>query len=206
MMDFQDALTNGVQVGRSFFTYPDRPLDLGDFYDMWTGLFQSTILGRIPYINVDVAHKAFPSPMHLLDIVRGINGNLRIADGNLNTPLRPNVAAILERHLRGLRIIYELPGQDASIKGYKFMGLCETPDRELFESDGRRISVLAYFQSRSRPIRFPLLPCIKVGNAVRNISLPMEFCRVPPGQVGDNIIDCRTSIDDQRLLFRNRRS
>lgn len=179
----QDALSNGVQVGRSFFTYPSRPLDLGDFYDLWTGLFQSTIIGSRPYINVDVAHKAFPAPMHLMDIVQGIYKNLRITDANVHTPLRPNAANILERHLRGLRIIYEMPGQGASTKGYKFMALGQTPDKEKFESDGQLVSVLQYFQSKTHPIRFANLPCLKVGNALRNIALPMEFCRIPPGQV-----------------------
>lgn len=160
---------------------------MGDFYELWTGLFQSTILGRIPYVNVDVAHKAFPAPVHLLDVAHGL-----LRGGDFNAPLHPNIAMQLKKHLQGLRIIYDMTGQDASTKGYKFMALGETPDKEIFESNDRRISVLQYFQSKNCPLRFSKLQCIKVGNAVRNITLPMEFCRIPGGQVNIVILRIET--------------
>lgn len=178
----KDGLTNGVQVGRSFFTYPERPFDLGDFYELWTGLFQSTILGRVPYVNVDVAHKAFPTAMPLLDIVQGIYNNLRIDDRQFQSAMRPHAAEALKRHLNGLRIIYEPSGQSASAKSYKFSQLGDTPDRVMFESDGKHVSVLQYFQAKNTPIQYKQLPCIVVGNSTRTLSFPMELCRIAPGQ------------------------
>lgn len=168
MNALQDSLTGGVQVGRSFFTYPARPIDLGDFYELWTGLFQSTILGSRPYINVDIAHKAFPSSLALIDIAN------RMGD---------RYDMFLDRHLRGLRILYALPGNDASKKGYKYNALGDIPAKEKFKVDDRDTNVLDYFRTKNIQLRNPNYRCIRVGNAVRSISLPMEFCSVAPGQV-----------------------
>lgn len=177
-------LSNGVQVGRSFFTYPTgRPFNLGDFYELWTGLFQSTVLGSIPYVNVDVAHKAFPQAIDIVPLIEGMYRDNRYARGDINSPLDRSVADQLQQHLRGLRIIYKMPGGDASEKGYKFMGLGNIPGAEMFTSDGKKLSVLEYFKSRNYNIKFPNLPCLKVGSSIKSILLPAELCRIPPGQV-----------------------
>lgn len=168
-----------MQVGRSFFTYPSQRIDLGDCYELWTGLFQSTILGSRPYINVDIAHKAFPTAMTLLDVVDFLmNGR-----GSLQNELDRFVEGSLDRHLKGLRIIYAPPGGDASKKAYKYSKLGQTPDREMFTVDNQKKSVLSYFQSKGIQLKYPKMKCVQVGNAVRSISLPMEFCSVAPGQV-----------------------
>lgn len=174
-------LSNGVQVGRSFFTRPDRPYNLGDFYELWTGLFQSTVLGRIPYVNVDVAHKAFPQPLHVMDVIAGsCRGGL-----TESTTLDNWVTTILLKHLKGLRVIYKMPGSDASKKSYKFLDLAHNSKQEMFVSDGRTISVYDYFRSRNYTIKYPKLPCLKVGSSLRSISLPPELCEIPPGQVSN---------------------
>lgn len=182
-------MSNGVQVGRSFFTYPTgKPYDLGDFYELWTGLFQSTVLGHIPYVNVDVAHKAFPSAMRIIDLIKGMYANSRNARGDINSPLDRNVSEQLQQHLRGLRIIYCLPGNEASEKGYKFLGLANVPAEEIFQSDGQNISVSDYFASRNCKLQYPNLPCLKVGSSLKSISLPIEWCRIPGGQVSHHLI------------------
>lgn len=185
-IQLQSALANGVHAGRSFFPFPPNPNalpDLGDFYSLWIGIFQSTVLGRVPYINVDVAHKAFPTPLKLVQIVDGMYKNSRNARGDIHSALNRFIAEDLARHLRGLRILYEVPGQSASKKSYKFALLGQTPDKEMFNHDGKNISVATYFQSKQVRLQFPNLPCVKVGNEIRRISLPMEFCSIPPGQV-----------------------
>lgn len=60
-----------VRVGRSYFTPPDRNriISLGDGVELWHGFYQSAILGWKPYLNVDVAHKGFPSEMVVLDLM-----------------------------------------------------------------------------------------------------------------------------------------
>lgn len=184
-INFQDALSNGVQVGRSFFPFPVRQSEyLGDFYDLWRGLFQSTILGRIPYVNVDIANKAFPTPMNVINIVDELYKQNRNARGDRRSPLDRGIADQLHRHMRGLRIIYDMPGNQASAKSYKYLQLGEMPSREFFtNNDGARISVLDHMRQRNFTIQYENLPCIQVGNMVKKVSLPMEFCRIPPGQV-----------------------
>lgn len=170
-------------MGRSFFPPPRDFYDLGDFYELWLGLFQSTVLGRVPYVNVDVAHKAFPTAMKLTAIVAGLYQNTRGARGDLNTQLDRYVEQNLVCHLRGLRILYEVSGQAASKKSYKFLKLSVPPAREEFMQEDRKTTVAAYFQSKGIRLQYPNLPCVRVGNDVRKIALPMEFCSIPPGQV-----------------------
>lgn len=176
-------MKNGVQVGRSFYTFPNKQFDLGDFYDLWPGLFQSTILGRILYVNVDISHKAFPRPMSLIELIDGMYQSSRFAKGNINTELDRCIEDQFQKHLKGLRIIYRLPGNEASSKGYKFVSLGRIPASEVFITEDREISVLKYFEEKGMTIEYPKLPCIRVGNSLKTISLPVEFCDIPPGQV-----------------------
>lgn len=157
---------------------------MGDYYDLWTGLFQSALLGRIPYINVDIAHKAFPASMHVLDIAEGMMRNSRNG-GDLRSPMDQHVENSLDKHLKGLRILYKVKGQEASAKSYKYSKLGLPANKLKFKmANGREITVEQYFQNEKKiRLQFPHLPCITVGNAVKSVSLPMEFCSIPPGQV-----------------------
>lgn len=116
----------GVQCGRSFYTAPVQPYSLGDNYELWTGLFQSTILGARPYLNVDIAHKAFPSPMNVIEIIKSFR------NGDTSRALDNRTAEELRTHLKGLRITYATPGQAASTKCYKFMDLALPPGQVIF--------------------------------------------------------------------------
>lgn len=42
--------------------------------------------------------------------------------------------------------------------------------------------MLDYFKSRGYTIRFPAMPTIQVGNAIRKIQLPIELCSVSANQ------------------------
>lgn len=154
-------------------------VDLGDFYELWTGLFQSTLLGSIPYVNVDIAHKAFPSQMRIVDIIRGLGG--RQGPTNLNQEMDRYSLLDLEKHLKGLRIGYNMPG--AGVKSYKYLDLSKPAFQNVFESDGQKITVQEYYRRRNAPLQFPKLPCLHVGSAIRNICLPVELCFILPGQV-----------------------
>ncbi|XP_014218616.1 protein argonaute-4 isoform X2 [Copidosoma floridanum] len=68
------ALTS-ITVGRSFFRPPQgQPVYLGSGMDLWVGLFQSAVLGWKPFLNVDVAHKAFPKSQNVIDLMKSICG------------------------------------------------------------------------------------------------------------------------------------
>lgn len=173
--------TQGVGVGRAFY----RPLiengqtfSLGDYYDLWTGLFQSTVLGNQPYLNVDIAHKAFPSAMKLLDIMRG----MRIDPGrNIDN----RALEQFKTHLKGLRIRYEVPGHPKTLKSYKFLDFRDPPSKHSFKNDkGQMVTILQYMQTAYNVrLQFPNLPSVWVGNPERNVYLPMEFCSVASNQV-----------------------
>lgn len=201
-------MTNGVQVGRSFFPRPaGRPKDLGDFYELWTGLFQSTILGRIPYVNVDVAHKAFPTPLSLIEIMGQLLKQSSNPDNRYRNPNAGSLSDQLQKHLKGLRIVYKMPERDGviSYKSYKFLALGQPPASEYFPVDGQRTSVLDYFANKGVQLRHPEYPCMKVGSAVNSIALPPEFCHVPAGQVSsllDQILSSSKNETNYRALIK----
>lgn len=157
---------------------PEKPVDLSGGYELWTGLFQSAVLGSRPYLNVDIAHKAFPLPMNLVDVFRNTGANL---NNEIDYRCREGFIS----HMKGLRITYEMPGQNTSTKCYKFNDLGATPQKTKFKNEeGREQTVFDYFRTvRKYTIKFPNLPCIVVGNSLRTISLPAELCTVSANQV-----------------------
>lgn len=169
------------QVGRSFYQPLSRTVDLGDAYDLWTGLFQSVILGAKPYLNVDIAHKAFPAPIPLLEVLNKFR-----MDPNREISGRDKDC--LRKHLRGLCITYAPPGTAATKSIYKFNDLGDNAREHKFKNDaGQMVTVDEYFRSKKWTIRYPHLPLLNVGNTVRAVRLPMEFCSITPGQVKNTI-------------------
>lgn len=154
---------------------------LGDFYELWLGLFQSVVLGNIPYLNVDVNHKAFPKRYEsVIDMLRDMENDLNMQI-NPNQPLDRYVTAALEKHLGGLEICYQGPG---SKRIYKFMKLVNNAENERFTTEnGEQKSILQYFRETNRNIRYPKLPCIRLGNTIKSIIVPMELCSIPDTQV-----------------------
>lgn len=177
---FQQKQLNkdGMPAGRSFFLKPSKPEYLGDFYELWFGLFQSTVLGRIPYLNVDITHKAFPKKYAtLVDLLKDIQQESRDRDG----PER-----CMERHLSGLDVIYKSPGGTGQSRAYKFKCLRNTPDKEKFkDADNKIITIAQYFKDRKYPIHYPNYPCVELGNNVKSITVPMEHCWLSDRQVSD---------------------
>lgn len=159
---------------------PPNPVDLGDFYELWIGMFQSTILGRIPYVNVDIAHKAFPKRTELIELIKEVcydHRQRRPVD--LSRQLDYGAITNVTNHLKGLDIGYNLPG-GAGTKSYKFARLTEPAERLTFSHDGKEITVAQYFQSRGHRLNFPNLPCI---STVGRSYFPVELCFVIGGQV-----------------------
>lgn len=172
---------------------------MGDFYELWLGLFQSLVLGEMPLLNVDVNHKAFPkSYKNLIELLKDYekDENIRLERMkrnqvfkiDLNKQLDPNTLDVLKRHLSGLDICYTIPGtENKSI--YKFMGFGRKPEEiPVSLSDGRKINVLKFFQISKRTVQYPQLPCvqlpnIKIGDEIKERFVPMEFCSIPSKQV-----------------------
>uniref|UniRef100_A0A1I8MFR4 Piwi domain protein n=1 Tax=Musca domestica TaxID=7370 RepID=A0A1I8MFR4_MUSDO len=166
-----------IRVGRSFFCRPRNPFDLEDGYEAWTGLFQAAILGEVPFLNVDIAHKSFPRESPLLDYLA--NNNI-----SLEKPLESYEYRNVERYLKNIDIVYQPPASFGSFdKRYKVMGLGDSASKLTFKNDeGAQMTIAAYFQSRGYILKYPQLNCVKVGSTVRSIYLPMELCKIAEGQ------------------------
>ncbi|XP_021934924.1 protein argonaute-2-like isoform X2 [Zootermopsis nevadensis] len=180
-----------VQVGRSFFSPPrDQILDLGNGLEMWYGFFQSAILGWKPFVNVDVAHKGFPSAKNVVDILMEIC-NLRHAD--LGRELSVWHKRDFMNYIRGLKVDYMLPNVPTSKRTYKVNNIVRSAVDQKFELDsGRSISVAEYFaQEKKIRLSFPHLPCLHVGSLQRPkpIYVPAELCCVTKGQVINRKMD-----------------
>lgn len=161
---------------------PDqRRVYLGDFYELWLGLFQSVVLGSVPLLNVDVNHKAFPKRYNsLIDLFRDMEQDMRMSI-DLTRPLDRHVMFALEKHLAGLEICYRGPG---SSKIYKFMRMVDNAENERFTAEnGQQKTIMQYFRETNRNIQYPKLPCLKLGNTIKSIIVPMELCSIPDTQV-----------------------
>lgn len=156
---------------------------MGDFYELWLGLFQSTVLGEIAFLNVDVNHKAFPKRYaSLVDLLQDM-GNIPT-----NQPLDRKDEDALRRHLAGLEICYNVPNAKGMV--YKFMRMEGPPESVRFKMEsGEEKSIGQYFRDSGRRIQYPNLNCIRLGNTIKSICVPMEFCSIPDTQVW--IICCR---------------
>lgn len=175
-------MRHGIQGGRSFFLPPNGHREyLGDFYELWLGLFQSLCLGEMPLLNVDVNHKAFPRRYDsLIMLFKDMERDMRLRI-DLNRPLEQNVLIALQNHLTGLEICYN----GAIIRRiYKFRSIEQIPENCPFTThhDGQT-NVLEYFQNSGRIIQYPALPCIQIGNNINNQIVPMEYCSIADTQV-----------------------
>lgn len=174
------ADNRAVAVGRAlYFAARGRPVDLGEGMELWLGLFQSAVLGRKSlYLNVDVAHKAFPSAIPVLDVLASFDRDRRIP-----SKLTEWQEKQLNEYLKMLSIGYRTdPNQPYKTFGYN--GLKPSARDALFvDSDGTKMSVLQYFERKKNiKLRYPELPCLWVGSKVRNVYLPLELCIIPAGQ------------------------
>ncbi|XP_078039817.1 argonaute 2 [Augochlora pura] len=180
-----------VNVGRSLFPHPEpgKVVPLSNGLDLWVGIFQSAIVGWKPFLNVDVAHKGFPTPQSIIDLMKELCKhprdeypleNITPADVNRNGDK-------ITKYLKGLKIQYEIPRQSNSKRTYRVNGLVECPRKNVFAlENGQKCTVENYFaQQKNYKLQYPELPCLWVGSRSneRRIHLPAELCTIVAGQV-----------------------
>ncbi|KAJ9582418.1 hypothetical protein L9F63_003271, partial [Diploptera punctata] len=173
-----------VQVGRSFFSPPqDAIIQLGDGMEMWYGFFQSAILGWKPLLNIDVVHKAFPSPKSVIEILCEI---LHLDIQDLQRELTEWEKHDFANYIKGLKVEYMLPNIPSSKRAYRVNTIVESASRQQFDMKGKRISVDEYFMYEKKiHLSYPNLPCLHVGspNRTNAIYIPAELCKITKGQV-----------------------
>ncbi|XP_066906251.1 protein argonaute-2 isoform X1 [Halyomorpha halys] len=183
----QPAANRFVTVGRSFFSPPPgRVIDLGFGLDLWYGFFQSAVIGWKPYVNIDVAHKGFPAADNCVDAMRKfIRGDV----GDPHYQFKGFERESYLQYIRDLKIVYEIPAKSVK-RTYKVSNITACPRENRFEftdkETNRKIetTVERYFLTQyGIKLKYPHLPCLTVGTREKPVSLPMELCRIVPGQV-----------------------
>ncbi|XP_076181590.1 argonaute 2 [Ptiloglossa arizonensis] len=180
-----------ITVGRSLFHPPEpgRIVSLSNGLDLWTGMFQSAIIGWRPYLNIDIAHKGFPTAQPVIDLLKELCKHPKS-----NAPLEcitPKDISInsdkIMKFLKGLKIQYEIPDQPHTKRTYRVNGFVECARQNKFAlDDGSMCTVENYFlQIKKYKLKFPDLPCLWVGSRTNNkhIHLPIELCTMVAGQV-----------------------
>lgn len=155
--------------------------------EMYYGFFQSAIRGWKPLLNVDVAHKAFPQGLEVLDLICDLGSDNRYRMERHQIPTRLGGLALkMEKFLKTLKIKYEIPNQPSSKRIYRVNGLGEAAANAKFkQEDGTVLTVADYFARQKRiQLRYPQLPTLWVGSRDRTpkILLPIEFCSIESGQ------------------------
>ncbi|XP_039149341.1 protein argonaute-2 isoform X3 [Drosophila simulans] len=171
-----------IRVGRSFFKMsdPGESYDLKDGYEALVGLYQAFMLGDRPFLNVDISHKSFPMPIPMIQYLEEFSLNGKIN----NTTNLEYSRRFLEPFLRGINVVYTPPKSFQSApRVYRVNGLSRAPaNSEVFEHDGKKVTIASYFHSRNYPLKYPQLHCLNVGSSVKSVMLPIELCSIEEGQ------------------------
>lgn len=174
-------------VGRSFFVKPAQLIDLGEGMEMYQGFYQSAIRAWRPLLNVDVAHKAFPQNICVVDSLAQLLSSPRqeMRREDLQRDLQSWQSQTLEKFIRTLRVLYEIPGVPGSKRHYRVNGLGASCSKASFEHEGKRMTIEQYFKTVKRfTLKYPHLPTLWVGSPSRadRVLLPLELCRIVEGQ------------------------
>nr|XP_012231083.1 PREDICTED: protein argonaute-2 isoform X1 [Linepithema humile]XP_012231084.1 PREDICTED: protein argonaute-2 isoform X1 [Linepithema humile] len=209
-------------VGRSIYwdvgsRRDEEKINLGKGLILGTGGFSSTIPGWKAYLNVDVAHKAFPSPENVAKIItdmvnefKGLSGSSsgyptrpsysKPSYSRQQTPLTPGEIRLenspemekIDKFLKGLKVTYEIPNQVRSKRTYRLNGLGPRPDQHKFECNNEIITITKYFaEHKMYKLKYPQMPCLWAGAKDREekIFLPAELCIITPGQSYNRKLD-----------------
>lgn len=180
--------TTMITAGRSYFSVPEEIVRLGNGMEMYRGFYQSAILGWKPFLNVDVSHKAFPSNITLIDLIKEIDPKT-----DFTKQLLRYVENKLAKYIYNLKIEYKLPHIQLSKRTYRCHGLEKNANTYIFTNDkGNELNVTTYFKEEKKyKLKYPQFPCLWVGNKNRKpkIVLPLELCTIIGGQVTNKKMD-----------------
>ncbi|KAF9304752.1 eukaryotic translation initiation factor 2C, 2 [Mortierella antarctica] len=194
--------------GRSFYT-PHGSQTLAGSLEVWQGFYQSVrpTTGKM-MVNVDVTATAFFQGIPLLEMVVKILG-LRSLD-DLHRPTPPLNWVKVERAIKRLRIT--VTHREKSTRSFKITGLTEKsaldetfkcqihPTDPEASPEEEVVSIVTYFKNAyNRVLNFPMLRCVRVGKVV----LPMEVCKVIPGQRYPKKLDEAQTADMIKFTSKN---
>ncbi|XP_011307692.1 protein argonaute-2 isoform X2 [Fopius arisanus] len=185
------SFDRSIQAGKSFFNQPRNAMNLGGGMELWSGLFQSAVLGWKPYFNVDVAFKAFPKNQPVMDTMMELCSTYREECRQLNAQIVQFNREKIEVFFKTLKVIYQLPGHPTTKRTVGVNGLGRSAREATFElENGEVTTVLAYFKGAKKyTIKYPDLPCLWVGSRNKHNLVPIELCTVAPGLITNKKLD-----------------
>ncbi|XP_062173160.1 protein argonaute 5-like [Alnus glutinosa] len=166
-------------VGRSFF-HPElgQPGELGNGLEYWRGFYQSlrpTQMGLS--LNIDVSARAFYEPILVTDFVA------KHFNFNVSKPLSDQDRLKIKKALRGVKV--EVTNRESS-RSYKVTAVTTQPTSQLtftLDDQRTRISVAQYYREKHNiALKNVNLPALQAGSDTKPIYLPMELCKISPGQ------------------------
>ncbi|RKO87447.1 hypothetical protein BDK51DRAFT_17710, partial [Blyttiomyces helicus] len=170
-------------VGKCFYT-PEGAAQIANGAELWQGFHQSARPARsMMLLNLDVSATAFYEAGPVVDIIARIIG--RRSAEELREPLSERDRVRVEKALRGVKIVTTHRGSGK--RKWKIARLTlSSAARTTFpmkEEGGREETVQGYFRERyGVDLRFSFLPCLVVGDPLKNVFLPAEVCVVLQGQ------------------------
>ncbi|KAG7099080.1 hypothetical protein E1B28_000955 [Marasmius oreades] len=171
---------------RSFFTDRERK-DIGLGLEVWRGYFQSVrpAINRM-LINVDISTGLMYKSGPLIDLCLDFLNKRSGANVNVLSPIHglpDRTRLTLSRFISGMRIVVNsgdtnFPSQTRVVKQLSQAGASQLT---FTLREGGTLTVAQYFQQRyNRPLRYPDIVCVEVGTGA---FIPLELCKVPPGQI-----------------------
>ena len=170
-------------VGRSLFPPQVNPPDLGAGLQVWTGYYQSLrpTMGWKLRLNLDISASTFYKEQPVIDFMCDV---LQIRDSRvppvfLKEPERRQFA----KEIRGLRIQVTHLSYPRKYK-VNDVTQCSARKQTFPLDDGKNETVENYFKQAHPNVKlcFPNLPCLHVGAKDRHVYIPLELCKIVPGQ------------------------
>jgi len=186
------ALRHLIQItrfpmGRAIFTPDDQQMRvaLGGGLDCWLGHTQTARVTQMGLmLNVDCTAVAVLSAGPALSFIMN-SCNMRDAR-EVTVQRRFQIA----KCMRGVQIQVTHRGQHK--RKYRVVSVSEGgANREVFDTPEGQTTVAAYFAKTYSPLRYPDMPCLRVGT--KGILLPIEVCAIVPGQRTRNLTGDQTT-------------
>ncbi|KAI5063797.1 hypothetical protein GOP47_0020467 [Adiantum capillus-veneris] len=181
------AVKQYTQKGRCFFGSHFGKMSLAGGVEAYRGYYQSIRPAQngLLSLNIDIAAAPFLEAIDLPDFLAQA---FRKDICDLNQEFsRPDAYGDLARAkakklLKGIRV--ETVHNRGAKRKYRIQSLSNEPSRNLrFDMDGESISVTDYFfRTYNYRIMLPGLPAIESGTKEKKRYLPIEVCRILPGQ------------------------
>jgi len=173
-------------VGRSFFSPPTNYYHpLGGGREVWFGFHQSVRPSHWKMtLNIDVSATAFYKAQSVIDFMAELL-DLRNMD-NEGLQLNDTQRSRLSKELKGLKV--EITHSQVARK-YRVCNLTRRSAQmqcfplQLESGQTVECTVAKFFLDKYHiKLKYPGLPCLQVGQEHKHTYLPMEVCRIVPGQ------------------------